>query len=93
MKINKITLHEHCFGSSFQLNENVNFDNEDSKDIIIKELSTIKDELSESEWVDILEIIAYKKFKYTKKESNTDTCEQCGNWNSTEVYEKLNIDN
>lgn len=49
MKINKITLHEHCFGSSFQLNENVNFDNGDSKDIIIKELSTIKDELSESE--------------------------------------------
>lgn len=87
--IHKITLHEHCFGSSFTLNEDIRFDDENSKDMIIKELTNIKNELTESEWKDILEVISSKKhYKYIKGESSSDSCDQCGNWNYTEVYKK-----
>lgn len=97
----KLEYGQHCFGSFIRV-DGVDLDREE-KDIkqlkeidkkislILEELFVIRQELNADDWANICQIIVNNtnnKFNYIEEESSFDTCEQCGNWNNTEVYVK-----
>jgi hypothetical protein len=65
------------------------------KDQMLQELSAIKGKIDMREWREIANIITNvrgSKFELDEENSSSDSCDQCGNWNSTETYNKIKED-
>ena len=97
----KLEYGEQCFGSFIRV-DGVDLNREEKNikelkeidkkiSLILEELFVIRQELNADDWATICQIITNNEnneFKYIEEESNLDKCEQCGNWNNTEVYVK-----
>ena len=96
----KIVLSEHCFGSSVQVDgvditethEGL-FDPKEQKDArrkLLSELGKNIDNIHAGYWKELAEMVIQENpnFEEDKEKSYHDTCEQCGNWNSSVEYNK-----
>jgi len=97
----EIKLIESCFGPDVIIDDESIFiheyDNRDPKFVeglrkkLLDKLIDIQDQLDMSDWTDICEVIIkhygfeldYDNSKYSK------SCDQCGNYNHTHIYNKL----
>ncbi len=94
----KLEIIEHCFGQYVRVNgvDVCDMDNVYSKEellekrmLLIKELTNSNLFVHPSIWIDIANSLSgLDSFEYNEEESNSDVCDQCGNWNSTNVYDK-----
>lgn len=96
----KIVLSEHCFGSNayvdgIDLTETKEglFDPKEQKDArrkLLTELGKNIDNIPAYYWKELAEMAVQGNpdFEENKEESYHDTCEQCGNWNSSTEYNK-----
>lgn len=95
----KIEIVEHCFGSYVTV-DGINLCEEEyvDKDLqryhrgaILAELIKNIDKITGYDWKQIVEILINDNPNYLidKENSSHDTCEQCGNWNSNVIYNKL----
>ena len=96
----KIVLSEHCFGGGAYIdgvditesNEEL-FDHKKQKDArrkLLTELGKNIDNIPAYYWKELAEMVVQNNpnFEENKEESYHDTCEQCGNWNSSIEYNK-----
>lgn len=93
----KIEISEHCFGSyasvdGINLCEDEYVDKDLQKDYrgaILLELMKNMDNIQSYYWKELAEMVVENNPRYeiNEEETSHDTCEQCGNWNSTLVYE------
>lgn len=99
----KIEISEGCFGPDVTVDNESLFKHEydtrtdEEMEVIqskvLQELSDIKGNLDMSDWSAIANIIASRgNFEYQENESTNTDCDQCGNYNYREVYNKK-IDN
>ena len=96
----KIVLSEHCFGSNAYVDgvdltetEEGLFDPKEQKDArrkLLTELSKNIDNIPAYYWKELAEMAVQGNpdFEENKEKSYHDTCEQCGNWNSSIEYNK-----
>ena len=96
----KIVLSEHCFGSGTYVNgidlsetEEGLFDpvaQRDARGAILLEIMQNMDNLPSYHWNELVQMAVQNNPRYeeNKEESYHDTCEQCGNWNSSTEYNK-----
>jgi len=94
----KLEIIEHCFGQYVRVNgvDVCDMDNIYPKEellekrmLLIKELTNSNLFVHPSIWIDIANSLSgLDSFEYNEEESNSDVCDQCGNWNSTNVYDK-----
>jgi hypothetical protein len=101
MEINKIKLSEGCYGPDIEINGESLFlheyDNRTEEDVrehkiaLINELLKIVDNINIIDLKYIGEIIGSSShsFEFIEEESSESTCDQCGNWNYTHVYKKI----
>ena len=97
----KIEIGEHCFGSYATVNgtsltesEEGLFDPVAQKDIrgaILLEVMQNMDNIPSYYWKELAEMAVSGNPRYERDDEETvhDTCEQCGNWNSNLVYNKI----
>lgn len=97
----KIEIGEHCFGSYARVNEISLTESEeglfdpivqkDIRDAILIELMQNMDNIPSYYWKELAEMAVLDNPRYERDEEETfhDTCEQCGNWNSNLVYNKI----
>lgn len=98
----KIVISESCFGPDVEIDGESLFmheyDNRSSEMIInlqdklIDELKSLKHILGMSDWYKIAEIVATtsEKYEYDTEESDEgDSCGQCGNYNWSYIYKKV----
>lgn len=96
----QIILSEHCFGGSAQVDgvditethEGL-FDPKEQKDArrkLLSELGKNIDNIDAGYWKELAEMVIQgnPNFEEDKEKSYHDTCEQCGNWNYQNVYNK-----
>lgn len=96
----KIVLSEHCFGSGTYVNgidlsetEEGLFDpvaQRDARGAILLEIMQNMDNLPSYHWNELVQMAVQNNPRYeiNEEESYHDTCEQCGNWNSSTEYNK-----
>jgi hypothetical protein len=94
----KIVLSDHCFGSDayvddIDLSESEEglFDPKTQKDArkkILSQLSENIDSIPNYYWKELAEMVIHSNLEFERDEegSSSDTCEQCGNWNTYTVY-------
>jgi len=92
----KIEIIEHCFGQYVNVDgidvcdrDDVYLkqDVQDKRLLLIEELKANMDDVHTGVWIHIAEnLIDF--FDKNVDESSSDVCEQCGNWNSNQVYER-----
>jgi hypothetical protein len=97
----KLEIVEHCFGQYVRVNgvDVCDMDNVYPKEelfekrmLLIKELTDSNLFVHPSIWIDIANSLSgLDSFEYNDEESSSDVCDQCGNWNSTNVYDKKQI--
>jgi hypothetical protein len=87
--INKIELGEGCYGPFIRINNVQIDDNYELKKSIIDELLLNIDKLDMGDYVNITKILVEKcNYSFNNEQSTSDICEQCGNYNYSEIYEK-----
>lgn len=95
----KIEISEGCFGpdvmvdgeSLFKHEYDTRTDEEMSgiQDKVLQELSCIKGNLDMADWSAIANIITYRgKFELDESNSYESNCDQCGNWNYRNTFNK-----
>jgi hypothetical protein len=96
----KVVLSEHCFGSNAYVNgiditetEEGLFDPVAQKDVrgaILLEIMQNMDNIPAYYWNELAQMAVQNNPRYeiNEEESYHDTCEQCGNWNSSTEYNK-----
>ncbi len=94
----KLEIINHCFGEYVRV-DNVDvcdMDDVYSKEeiaekrmLLIEELKANMDVLHPGIWIEVAQALSHlESFENDENESDSDTCEQCGNWNSHDVYNK-----
>jgi hypothetical protein len=93
---------EHCFGSfiridgeTLELQENDERGEEYVRQLkikLIKELETVVDQINYYDLRNIAEIITQNNsnWEYIEEDSNSSSCDQCGNFNYNEKYRRSN---
>ena len=97
----KIVISEHCFGNDVYVDgvdlteaEEGLFDPQKQKDYrgaILLEIMQNMDNIQAYYWNDLVRMAVENNPRYqlNTEESSSDVCEQCGNWNSSTVYNKI----
>ena len=97
----KIVISEHCFGNDVYVDgvdlteaEEGLFDPKKQKDArrkLLTELGKNIDNIPAYYWNDLVRMAVENNPRYqlNTEESSSDVCEQCGNWNSSTVYNKI----
>jgi hypothetical protein len=97
----KIEIGEHCFGSYASVDgvsiteiEEGLFDpklQKDARGAILLEIMQNMDNVPAYYWKELAEMAvgSNPRYEVDTEETFHDTCEQCGNWNSNLVYNKL----
>lgn len=95
----KIEIGEHCFGSyatvdGIDICEEEHVDKKLQKDYrgaILLEIMKNMDNLPNYYWRELADMVVSNnpRYKIDNENSYHDTCEQCGNWNSNVIYNKL----
>lgn len=98
----KIEIKESCFGPDVEIDGESLFIHEydnrspeivrDLQDKLIDELKSLKHILGMNDWYKIAEMVVTtsKKYEYDTEESDEgDSCGQCGNYNWSYIYKKL----
>jgi len=99
--MNKIEIYEHCFGPGVTIDGQSLFKHEydersdeevrDLKLKLIQELINNVDQLDISQLRDIAGIVCnvVEGWQFVPEESYSDTCDQCGNYNWSEVCKRV----
>lgn len=101
--MNEIIISEGCFGQDVTIDGESLFiheyDNRDPKmiedlqDKLLNKLTELKQGLGMNDWAEIAKWVVQLSGEYeynTERSDDGDSCNQCGNYNWTEVYEKKN---
>lgn len=99
----KIEISEGCFGPDVKIDGESLFKDEYDKrtdeeisvlqDRVLQELSNLKDSLDMMDWSSIANMITSRgKFEMDESISHESNCDQCGNWNYSNTFNKTKDD-
>ena len=100
----KITLIENCFGPDVVIDDESLFMHEydnrspeiinSLQDSLIDELKSLKSKIGMNDWYQIAELVTRISdvYEYDVENSiDSESCDQCGNWNHNHVFNKKEI--